>query len=432
MDVNTLLLGVALLVFFGYLAEIIFKRFNVPDVLLLIIFGFAVGPYGFGMIEPADIAVMAEPFIAFVLLFLLFDGAFGIDLASFARGISRGVTVSIFNFLTSSIVVTLILWIAGYDIAVALFGGFALGGMSSAFVIPIIKMMQKPLKKLDSEAESPSVLTLESAFTDILCIVFALATLNLIEMNIFNVQAAFSNILSLFAVAGLIGILAGGLYIFLSVHFFEGKKFYMITIAYVILVYVIAEYFGGNGAIAALFLGLVLRNSKEITTIVSAIKTSGKDATGFRVTTREEIYFYEQIAFLLKTFFFVYIGILLNIENGYTLIIGLIIALALSFVRMLSFVPMLGASENDRKMVAAVFGRGLAPAAIAQMGIASQEYLPQAPEIALIIYVVITATIVLSSARVFNLKRSISRQVNDYESGQEVREPKREIPLKDS
>jgi potassium/hydrogen antiporter len=424
MDVNTLLLGIATLLFFGYFAEMIFKRYNIPDVLLLIIFGFVVGPYGFGLINPADIAQIAQPFIAFVLLFILFDGAFGIDLASFAKGISRGMTVSVFNFLVSSIVVTIILIIAGYTTAVAMFAGFALGGMSSAFVIPVVKMFQVPLKKVHPDNESTSVLTLESAFTDILCIVFALAMINLIQLNVFSPQAAFSNILSLFAVAGLIGILAGALYIFLSVKFFEGKKFYMITIAYVILVYVVAEYFGGNGAIATLFLGLVLRNSKEITTIVSAIKTSGKDATGVRVTSRDEIYFYEQIAFLLKTFFFVYIGILLNIENAYTLIIGIIIALAITFSRLLSFIPMMGASETDRNMVASVFGRGLAPAAIAQMGIVQE--IPQAHEIALIIYVVITATIIFSSARIFKLKSIIMRQAEEHDSLQPAVEPKKQ------
>jgi len=413
MDVNTLLLGIATLLFFGYFAEIIFKRYNIPDVLLLIIFGFVVGPYGFALIDPTDVVEIAQPFIAFVLLFILFDGAFGIDLASFAKGISRGMTVSLFNFLVSSIVVTIVLLVADYNIRVALFAGFALGGLSSAFVIPVVKMFQDPLKKVNPEGESTSVLTLESAFTDILCIVFALAMINLIELNVFSAQAVFSNILSLFAVAGLIGMLAGAFYIFLSIKFFAGKKFYMITIAYVILVYVISEYFGGNGAIATLFLGLVLRNSKEITTIISAIKTSGRDATGVRVTSRDEIYFYEQIAFLLKTFFFVYIGILINIENIYTLLIGITIGLALTFSRMLSFIPMMGSNDTDRKMVSSVFGRGLAPAAIAQMGIS--QGIPQAGEVALIIYVVITTTIILSSIRIFKLKSVIMRQAVEHD-----------------
>ena len=39
---------------------------------------------------------------------------------------------------------------------------------------------------------------------------------------------------------------------------------YIITIAYLILVYLAAEYFGGNGPIAALFLGLILNNSKQL------------------------------------------------------------------------------------------------------------------------------------------------------------------------
>lgn len=44
-DVTYALLAVSLILFFGFLAEFIFKRFNIPDILFLIILGFILGPF---------------------------------------------------------------------------------------------------------------------------------------------------------------------------------------------------------------------------------------------------------------------------------------------------------------------------------------------------------------------------------------------------
>ncbi len=403
------LLGVALILLFGYFAEFMFKKVNVPDVLFLILLGFVLGPV-LKYVTPEQIEGFAPFFTAFALLFVLFDGAFSIDFRSLAKGFSSSIVVTAFNFFVSTIVIAAVLMLINpliekfigfsFTIPMAFLVGFALSGTSSSFVIPI-------LKQLNVKGEIYSVLTIESALTDVFCIVFAFATMEIIKLASFNPQSVISNIASLFAVAGFIGIIAGIVWIVIVGKVLKHNKSYMATIAYLIMVYVVTEFLHGNGAIAALFFGLVLKNSKILTSSFERIMHKGKKDIekdfGFSVTSPEEQLFYAQISFFLKTFFFVYIGILFSYDNLWTLAIGLVLAFAVMLSRNLSGIVIKNFKESERKLVFAVFARGLAAAAIIQV-IASQK-IPNAEMITSIAYAFIIFTIILSSIRIFTLRR---------------------------
>src|SRR3989338_2487086 len=106
-------------------------------------------------ILPSSLEKIAPFFTTFALLFLLFDGAFNIDLISFVKGLGRGMLITLYNFFISSIAIALISMLFGFDLLHSLLIGFILGGVSSAFVIPIIQNLR--IKK-----ETYSILTLES------------------------------------------------------------------------------------------------------------------------------------------------------------------------------------------------------------------------------------------------------------------------------
>jgi potassium/hydrogen antiporter len=407
MDIVTIiLLGISLILFFGYLSEFTFRKLGIPDVLFLIILGVVIGPHGFGWVVPAQLATVAPIFTTFTLLFLLFDGAFNINLRSLLLEFSQSFILTIFNFVLSSITIMAIMLVFKFGFAASLFTGFALGGVSSAFVIPLLKQMNIKPKLY-------SLLTLESALTDVFCIVFALTVIEVVKLGGFGLQKTFAQITSLFAVGAVVGIVAGIIWIYLVLRVIKEHN-YMVTIAYVILVFVLAQFLKGNGAIATLFFGLMLNNSKQLSTITKEIvhnnsqilekkkrkkkitKTKGPEQ---QVTTRSEQHFYHQISFFLKTFFFVYIGLLIDLSHGYALLIGGIISVAMLFVRRASWVLTRKEPKEDRGLVNSIFARGLAAAAIAQ--IALQEGINHAATINKIIYVVITGTIVLSSIMVF-------------------------------
>jgi potassium/hydrogen antiporter len=412
MDVVTFsLLAVSLILFFGFFAEFIFRKFQIPDVLFLIILGFVLGPFVLGYITPQDVASVAPIFTTFALVFLLFDGAFNINLSSLIREFSESFLLTIFNFALSTLVIMIVMVASGFSFLVSLLTGFLLGGVSSSFVIPVLKEM-KISEKLYS------LLTLESALTDVFCIVFSLTVIELITIGTFAIQKTLAQIASLFAVAGLIGVLAGVLWIILIARVFNERN-YMVTIAYLLAVYVLTQFLHGNGAIAALFFGLMLKNSKQLSSIIKGIlskksrvkKKALKGELGVNVTTNSEQFFYHQVSFFLKTFFFVYIGILINLSDWKALIVGIIISFLLLGSRMASIIITKKMDALGKSLVNSVFARGLAAAAVAQVAI--QAGIPGAEFIANVAYVVITGTIILSSARLFIHERRFPAPVEE-------------------
>ena len=180
------------------------------------------------------------------------------------------------------------------------------------------------------------------------------------------------------------------------------------------MIYVLTEFLGGNGAIAALFFGLVLKNSKQLSSIIKGILTrSSKDKKkalkgdlGVDITTPSEQYFYHQMSFFLKTFFFVYIGILIDLSDWKALLIGGIISVVLLASRFASLLVTKRLTKPDRALVNSIFARGLAAAAVAQL--AMQMGVTGADFIAKVTYVVITGTIILSSIHVFVIQKRFS------------------------
>ena len=411
MNVNTALLAFSLIAIFGFLSEALFRRTNIPDVLFLIVLGFIIGPNGFGYTSPEDLASVAPVCTTFTLLILIFDGAFNINLSSLIREFSSSLILTIYNFVISTIVVGGIFYyihqyhLDGTTLMASMVIGFSLAGVSSSFVIPILSQIRVGGKLF-------SRLALESALTDVFCIVATLSVIEVYTTGIFGVQKTLTYLIELFAIAGFIGVLGGIIWIVIRV--FEEQN-YIITIAYLILVYLATEYFGGNGPIAALFLGLILNNSKQLSSIKEGILSRSvaekqkaiQGDLGIEVTSATEKRYYNLISFFLKALFFIYVGILLDITDQTALVVGSILSVLIMITRMGSMPLTKGMPKDQRQLVNAVFARGLAAAVLIQAVI--QAGMPGAEYMARVVYVVIIGTIVLSSLRVFVLRMNLAK-----------------------
>jgi len=411
LNVNTALLAFSLIAIFGFLSEALFRRTNIPDVLFLIILGFIIGPNGFGYTSPEDLASVAPVCTTFTLLILIFDGAFNINLSSLIREFSSSLILTIYNFVISTIVVGGIFYyihqyhLDGTTMMASMVIGFSLAGVSSSFVIPILSQIRVGGKLF-------SRLALESALTDVFCIVATLSVIEVYTTGIFGVQKTLTYLIELFAIAGFIGVLGGIIWIVIRV--FEEQN-YIITIAYLILVYLATEYFGGNGPIAALFLGLILNNSKQLSSIKEGILSRSvaekqkaiQGDLGIEVTSASEKRYYNLISFFLKALFFIYVGILLDITDQTALVVGSILSVLIMITRMGSMPLTKGMQKDQRQLVNAVFARGLAAAVLIQAVI--QAGMPGAEYMARVVYVVIIGTIILSSMRVYILRMNLAK-----------------------
>ena len=412
MNVNVALLSISLIAIFGFISETLFRRTNIPDVIFLIIIGFLIGPNGYGFTSPEDLASFAPVVTTFTLLILIFDGAFNINLSSLIREFSSSLILTVYNFVLSTVVVGGIFFyiqqfhLGGTTMMAAMIIGFSLAGVSSSFVIPILNQIRVGGKLF-------SRLALESALTDVFCIVATLSVIEVYTTGIFGVQDTLSYLVRLFAIAGFIGALGG--IVWIAIRVFEEQN-YIITIAFLILIYLVTEEFGGNGPIAALFFGLILNNSKQLTSIKEGILSRSvkekqkavQGELGVAVTSANEENFFHLISFFLKAFFFIYVGILLDITDQTALLVGSILSVLIMVVRMASMPLTKGMPGAQRKLVNAVFARGLAAAVLIQAVI--QAGMPHAEYLARVVYVVIIGTIILSSLRVFILRVSLSKK----------------------
>ena len=134
-----------------------------------------------------------------------------------------------------------------------------------------------------------------------MCIVTALILIEILKGTATDTGVLIQHLLSAFILAGFIGFLFGVLWLWVLKRL-EGKPFsFMITIAALFMLYAVVEFIEGSGAVAARVFGLVLSNKEEIARIL-------KIKTGF-VLDEHIKQFHSEVSFLVRTFFFVYLGL---------------------------------------------------------------------------------------------------------------------------
>ncbi|MEM4397822.1 MAG: cation:proton antiporter, partial [Candidatus Woesearchaeota archaeon] len=314
-------------------------------------------------------------------------------------------------FLSNIFIVSIVMVIFGYPLHLSILLGAILGGTSSAVVIPMTKLL-----KLNNE--STLILTLESTITDVLCIVGAITVAEIIKINHFDIINTIVSILSTFFIALMIGFISGWLWIVIRQKFQQINKAYMISIAYMILIYVFAEFFKANGAIAILSFGIFLGNFKKIFTFF------GKEP---EYTIHEsEKNFYAEISFFLKVFFFVYLGIIISFSNLVLLLIGLLITILIAITRpyIVKFSVPKEISNRDRTFMNILTPKGLAPAVLAQLTLKSEFFL-QFKEVNDLIMITLSSilfSIILSSVLVFVYDYFILKDNNDNIQKKDLKE----------
>jgi cell volume regulation protein A len=92
----------------------------------------------------------------------------------------------------------------------------------------------------------------------------------------------------------------------------------MATIGYILISYIVSETLRGSGALAALALGIVLGNDKEIFRILRMSSPSPSFSELKSYLAR----FQGEISFILRTFFFVLLGLMFETSQS-SLIIAL-------------------------------------------------------------------------------------------------------------
>ncbi len=357
MDVFTLvvffLASVILLI--GFLGQIIFKKTNIPDILWLLLFGILLS----FLITPSQKELLthfAGPFGTLALVIILFNSGMEFDLAKFSEGVPRGILLTIVAFFLSvGVTAGVMCFFLGWPPLYGLLLGVAVGGTSSGVIIPIIT-------RLKVSDFLKSVLTVESIATDILVIIFAISLIDLIATGTTNPFDALKNIIAAFSIGTSIGLIGALLWLFFLVKVEREIRSYLLDFTVVLLLYVFTEFIGGSGAIAALTFGLILGNTgsvRKVIKIPEQVKLS-----------RGEKMFYDELNFFVRTFFFVYLGLMFSFSSLKLLMVGLLLVILFVIERVLAVYISLyksGLQDSEKNIASVLFGRGLSAAVVSQM-----------------------------------------------------------------
>jgi len=390
-DVITIFSLFGITIFVGFAGEWIFEKTTIPDVIWLIILGFAVGQALHISGNPL-IQQIGPIFTTFALVFILFEGVLNIDLKEVFAGVVEGSELAVVSFTLAILFSGITMLALGWGILESLVMGAILGDSAQAVIIPLIKKIHTKKAGL--------ILTFESAISDVLCIVGALAFINIFVLNTFSINMVLQKILYSFVLAVFVGV--GFAFFWVRVHRIMDRfsKSYMTTIAALLLVYSFVEWIGANGALACLSFGIVVGSSKKLFSLFDK-----KDAYSLTPSAK---FFFAEISFFVKTLFFVYLGMIIDVSDMRLIAIGVFLALLLFAVRALAVRLSSKRLELDRREVTyleILNPKGLSAAVLAQLP--AQYGMPHAHEFSTIVFAAIITSVLISILTVYLTEKGI-------------------------
>lgn len=358
MQTSIIIIIIGLFIFWGHYLNGIFERRSIPDVLGLMLIGMLLGPI-FHLVDPTSFGQFGPLFSNLVLIFILFES--GTDLrisevkASFRE--SAGITTLGF-FVTWIIVAVMCYLILHLPILTCLFIGSTLGGTSSAVVVGLVK-------KIAVKPKTATTLIMESAETDVFTLAIPLSILGLMMSGEIQAGTVLSQFIASLVIALLMGIGGAFLWSFILNKIPNLKSTKFSTPAFLFILYGLTEYLNFSGPITALSFGIAIGNLQYFEPKLLERIIPNQSI----VLSQIEKDFFSELVFLLRTFFFVFIGISIQINRLDWLMWGAIITLVLYASRII-IVRLIVTKDTpllDKSIMSIMIPKGLGAAVIATL-----------------------------------------------------------------
>lgn len=386
---------VGILVFLAHLFVALFRRTRIPDALLLILIGILLGP-AFQLVHPDHFGKVGPIFSQIALAIILFEGGLETNLKALKENWKASLCLILPAFLTTILASGYIIKAAtglGFNRSMLL--GAILGSTSPSIIISMIR-------HLKMQNGPKLILILETAVTDILCIVLVLGFIEAHKAGGMRVDTLATKVVLAFGVAAVIGLASGFGWSLLLKRIRTIHNNIFLTLALVFVLFGGMEVFHLSGGVAVLCFGLAISNSGSF-----RLERLGGGRFGLPMdfTSREKAFFSE-VVFLLRTFFFVFLGLSLHFgETKYILLaLGLV---AIKFVLRIPFVRLAmprTTTKRDASLMTVMASKGLAAAVLAtlpfQQGLAGGEVIRD------IAYAFIPISILLNSVLVFLIDKT--------------------------
>ena len=353
--VDLLLIVISLIILIGYISEIVFRLTRLPEVLILMGIGILLGPV-LGLLPQAYVSVLrglTPLFGSLALVMIMFNGGKIIKLRKSSVIDSTGYVLAFADTILPGIIIGIFMWLVfQWPLIYGLLLGVILGETSVIMVLPL-------LKKIKIESRMYNIIAIENTFNSVFSILIFYLLLVPIEGSALSVPAYIQYSVSYISIAIMVG-LGAGLGWLLVQNIFKGARGYLASIAIAILLYGFVDFFNGAAVVAVLIYAVIIGNSKAVNRFLKFSR--GNETT--RAGTAEK-----DMEFLVRTFFFVLIGIIATLSTYY-FIFALVITMLLIVVRKIEVRGILR-YENYRDLVFSLMPRGLTVAVLSSIYLAT-------------------------------------------------------------
>jgi cell volume regulation protein A len=398
--VSLFLLTVAAIFLIGIAGEIVFERTGVPDVVWLILVGIVLGPIT-GFVQREQLIAVAPYFGALTLVVVLFDGGSGLRLDELSQAAGRSAALAVATFVCS------ILVLAPVSMAISWTGwlpeewtwthaimlGAILGGSSSVVIMPAVR-------KAGLAPRIANLVNLESALTDVLCVVVTVACVNVAVSGQADAGSAALTLLKSFGIGVGVGAAVGFVGLLFLRRLKKSAYAYPLILGTLLVLYVVVDEMQGSAALAVLTVAVIFGNARELSKVVGLAKSAslGRGVEGV----------HDQITFIIKSFFFTFIGAMLSPPWG-DIALGVLIGLMLLLARAPGVAASLagsGLSRPAKMLVTVAMPRGMAAGVLAM--VPSQEGVEGTGSLPVVVFASVLTSILIFAVGFPVLKKKLA------------------------
>ncbi|MFC1804149.1 cation:proton antiporter [Thermoproteota archaeon] len=363
MEVENLVLLVCMTLLLSFISSLFYRVTKIPDVIWLIGFGILMGS-GIHYVDKNLFNELAPLMSILALSIILFEAGINVDIITLIDNMGKAAVLSILSILFSTFMLGVVMnYIFPNDFTLlqGMLLGAMVGGTSTVAVFGIFGNLEKSLPNIGS---AKIMLTMESIISDPVCIIASITIIKMIMQPGASIIDGFSDIVYTFVLSSILGVFFGLLWSIILNRLRTLPHTYMITLAVLLPVYILSEKLIGDGAgaMTALSFGLAITNYGFF---MSKMGRSGK----VWINVRRLREFHEEIVFFIKSFFFVYIGVVVTITRKY-MFLGLMLVLLLMIMRfgvVTAISNVLQFTGEETSIARVVYASGLPAFVISQL-----------------------------------------------------------------
>ena len=337
----------AALLILAFVANRLSKLTRIPDIIVLLLIGITLGPI-LHWVDPQNFQGAISILGTLALLLILFEGGLELRLRQALRYFPAGLVLVLLSFgLSFGLIALMSRALLHLQWSDCFLLGAALGCTSVTIVIPVLQQIATP-------DPIKVTLTVEASLGEVIAVLVVGSLLNLRgdQSVIAGVTTDFSHHI-LISLA--IGVAAGAVWSRLW-PLLAGQPYVpILNLGVVLGVYSLGDYAGGSGLLTVLIFGVTLANLP---------RTPHMTRQGARLLA-----FHAELSFLVRSFFFVLLGIVAEFVSRHYIIpiLGILAALVLA-----RFVAVQGSrwvvrdvERKDTELLFWMLPRGLVTAVLA-------------------------------------------------------------------